>query len=82
MSLRDCLYLLGVMVLIFAAEITGHLASAIGIVPIFVEVHRETDSVLESLAASLCIILLAWLLFAAFVGIIVFPYYFITVLLR
>lgn len=38
--------------------------------------------VLESLAASLCIILLTWLLFAAFVGIIVFPYYFITVLLR
>lgn len=24
MSLRDCLYLLGVMVLIFAAEVTGH----------------------------------------------------------
>ena len=60
----------------------GFMASAIGIVPIFVEIHRETDSVLESLAASLCIILLAWLLFAAVVGIIVFPYYFITVLLR
>lgn len=50
----------------------GLMASAIGIVPIFVEIHRETDSVLESLAASLCIILLAWLLFAAFAGIIVF----------
>ena len=49
---------------------------------LFVEIHRETDSVLESLAATLCIILLAWLLFAAVVGIIVFPYYFITVLLR
>ncbi len=60
----------------------GLMASAIGIVPIFVEIHRETDSVLESLAATLCIILLAWLLFAAVVGIIVFPYYFITVLLR
>lgn len=60
----------------------GLMASGIGIVPIFVEIYGETDSVLESLAASLCIILLAWLLFAAFVGIIVFPYYFITVLLR
>lgn len=58
------------------------MASAIGIVPIFVEIYGETDSVLESLAATLCIILLAWLLFAAFVGIIVFPYYFITILLR
>lgn len=60
----------------------GLMAGAIGIVPIFVEIHRETDSVLESLDATLCIILLTWLLFAAFVGIIVFPYYFITVLLR
>lgn len=60
----------------------GLMASGIGIVPIFVEIYGETDSVLESLSASLCIILLAWLLFAAFVGIIVFPYYFITVLLR
>ena len=60
----------------------GLIASAIGIVPIFVKIHRETDSVLESLDATLCIILLAWLLFAAVVGIIVFPYYFITVLLR
>lgn len=60
----------------------GLMASGIGIVPIFVEIYGETDSVLESLAASLCIILLAWLLFASFVGIIVFPYYFITVLLR
>ena len=60
----------------------GLMASTIGIIPIFVEIHRETDSVLESLAATLCIILLTWLLFAAFVGIVVFPYYFIAVLLR
>lgn len=73
MSSRDYLYLLGVMVLI---------ASGLLIPTIFVEIYGETDSVLESLAATLCIILLAWLLFAAFVGIIVFPYYFITVLLR
>lgn len=60
----------------------GLMASGIGIVPIFVEIHRETDSVLESLYATLCIILLTWLLFAAFVVIIAFLYYFITVLLR
>lgn len=60
----------------------GLIASGLLIPAIFVEIYGETDSVLESLAASLCIILLAWLLFAAFVGIIVFPYYFITVLLR
>lgn len=60
----------------------GLMASGIGIVPIFVEIHSETDSVLESLYATLCIILLTWLLFAAFVVIIAFLYYFITVLLR
>lgn len=60
----------------------GLMASGLLIPAIFVEIYGETDSVLESLAASLCIILLAWLLFAAFAGIIVFPYYFITVLLR
>lgn len=60
----------------------GLMAGAIGIVLIFVEIHRETDSVLESLDATLCIILLTWLLFAAFVVIIAFLYYFITVLLR
>lgn len=60
----------------------GLMASGLLIPAIFVEIYGETDSMLESLAASLCIILLAWLLFAAFVGIIVFPYYFITVLLR
>ena len=53
--------------IIMVLFINGLIASAIGIVPIFVEIHRETDSVLESLAASLCIILLTWLLFAAFV---------------
>lgn len=58
------------------------MACAIFAVPIFVEIHRETDSVLESLAAALLIILLTWLLLAAFVGIIVFPYYVIAVLLR
>lgn len=58
------------------------MASALEIVQIFVKIYRETDSVLESLVASLLIILLAWLLLAAFIGIIVFPYYFITVLLR
>lgn len=60
----------------------GLIASGLLIPAIFVEIYGETDSMLESLAATLCIILLAWLLFAAFVGIIVFPYYFITVLLR
>lgn len=70
------------MASIIKVLIIGLIASAIGIVPIFVEIHRETDSVLESLDATLCIILLAWLLVAAVVGIIVFPYYFITVLLR
>lgn len=58
------------------------IASGLLIPTIFVEIYGETDSMLESLAATLCIILLAWLLFAAFVGIIVLPYYFITVLLR
>lgn len=58
------------------------MASGLLIPVIFVEIYGETDSVLESLAATLCIILLAWILFAAVVGIIVFPYYFITVLLR
>ena len=60
----------------------GLIASGLLIPAIFVEIYGETDSMLESLAATLCIILLAWLLFAAVVGIIVFPYYFITVLLR
>lgn len=60
----------------------GLMASAIGIIPIFVEIRREADSVLESLAATLFIILLTWLLFAAFVGIVVFLYHFIAVLLR
>lgn len=60
----------------------GLMASGIGIVPIFVEIYSETDSVLESLDATLCIILLTWLLFAAFVVIIAFLYYFITDLLR
>lgn len=58
------------------------IASGLLIPTIFAEIYGETDSMLESLAATLCIILLAWLLFAAFVGIIVLPYYFITVLLR
>ena len=58
------------------------IASGLLIPTIFVEIYGETDSMLESLAATLCIILLAWLLFAAFVGIIVLLYYFITVLLR
>ena len=58
------------------------IASGLLIPTIFVEIYGETDSMLESLAATLCIILLAWLLFAAFVGIIVLPYYFITVLPR
>ena len=58
------------------------IASGLLIPTIFVEIYGETDSMLESLAATLCIILLAWLLFAAFVGIIVLSYYFITVLLR
>ena len=58
------------------------MASGLLIPAIFVEIYGETDSMLESLAATLCIILLAWLLFVAFVGIIAFPYYFITVLLR
>lgn len=58
------------------------IASGLLIPTIFVEIYGETDSMLESLAATLCIILLAWLLFAAFVGIIMLPYYFITVLLR
>lgn len=48
------------------------IASGLLIPTIFVEIYGETDSVLESLAATLCIILLAWLLFAAFAGIIVF----------
>lgn len=58
------------------------MASGLLIPAIFVEIYGETDSVLESSAATLCIILLAWLLFAAVVGIIAFLYYFITVLLR
>ena len=58
------------------------MASGLLIPAIFVEIYGETDSVLESLAATLCIILLAWILFAVFVGVIAFPYYFITVLLR
>ena len=58
------------------------IASGLLIPAIFVEIYGETDSMLESLAVTLCIILLAWLLFAAVVGIIVCPYYFITVLLR
>ena len=57
------------------------MASGLLIPAIFVEIYGETDSVLESLAATLCIILLAWILFAVFVGVIAFPYYFITVLL-
>lgn len=68
--------------IIMVLFIIGFMASGLLIPPIFVEIYGETDSVLESLAATLCIILLAWLLFAAFVGIIVFLYYFITVLLR
>lgn len=68
--------------IIMVLFIIGLIASGLLIPAIFVEIYGETDSMLESLAASLCIILLAWLLFAAFVGIIVFPYYFITVLLR
>ena len=58
------------------------MASGLLIPAIFVEIYGETDSVLESLAATLCIIMLAWILFAAVAGIIVFLYYFITVLLR
>lgn len=68
--------------IIMVLFIVGLIASGLLIPAIFVEIYGETDSMLESLAATLCIILLAWLLFAAFVGIIVFPYYFITVLLR
>lgn len=68
--------------IIMVLFIIGLIASGLLIPAIFVEIYGETDSMLESLAATLCIILLAWLLFAAFVGIIVFSYYFITVLLR
>lgn len=68
--------------IIMVLFIIGLIASGLLIPAIFVEIYGETDSLLESLAATLCIILLAWLLFAAVVGIIVFPYYFITVLLR
>lgn len=68
--------------IIMVLFIIGLIASGLLIPAIFVEIYGETDSMLESLAATLCIILLAWLLFAAFVGIIVFLYYFITVLLR
>lgn len=68
--------------IIMVLFIIGLIASGLLIPAIFVEIYGETDCMLESLAATLCIILLAWLLFAAFVGIIVFPYYFITVLLR
>lgn len=68
--------------IIMVLFIIGLIASGLLIPAIFVEIYGETDSMLESLAATLCIILLAWLLFAAVVGIIVFPYYFITVLLR
>lgn len=68
--------------IIMVLFIIGLIASGLLIPAIFVEIYGETDSMLESLAATLCIILLAWLLFAAFVGIVVFPYYFITVLLR
>lgn len=68
--------------IIMVLFIIGLIASGLLIPAIFVEIYGETDSMLESLAATLCIILLAWLLFAAFVGVIVFPYYFITVLLR
>ena len=68
--------------IIMVLFIIGLIASGFLIPAIFVEIYGETDSMLESLAATLCIILLAWLLFAAVVGIIVFPYYFITVLLR
>lgn len=68
--------------IIMVLYIIGLIASGLLIPAIFVEIYGETDSMLESLAATLCIILLAWLLVAAVVGIIVFPYYFITVLLR
>lgn len=68
--------------IIMVLFIIGLIASGLLIPAIFVEIYGETDSMLESLAATLCIILLAWLLFAAFVGIIAFLYYFITVLLR
>ena len=68
--------------IIMVLFIIGLIASGLLIPAIFVEIYGETDSMLESFAATLRIILLAWLLFAAFVGIIVFPYYFITVLLR
>lgn len=64
--------------IIMVLFIIGLIASGLLIPAIFVEIYGETDSMLESLAATLCIILLAWLLFAAVVGIIVFPYYFIT----